>query len=71
MKYFFRLHLRQFPVDAALLGVASGIAFRGDVTIYDAVPVALARLTRMTCMTADKDIQYEKLRPKGYPIELL
>ncbi len=71
MKYFFGLHLRQFPIDATLLSLASEIAFRGDLTIYDAVPVALARLTKTTCMTADKDIQYEKLRPKGYPIELL
>ncbi len=71
MKFFFELHLRQFPIDATLLGLASEIAFRGDVTIYDAVPVALARLRRTTCLTADKDTQYERLKSKGYPIELL
>ena len=47
------------------------IAFKGNVTVHDAIPVALAVLKRTKCITADQDTQYAKLKPKGYPIELL
>ena len=71
MNYFYKLHLHETPIDAHLISCSSEIAFRGNVTIYDAIPVALAVLRKTKCITADQDTQYAKLRPKGYPIDLL
>ncbi len=71
MNYFYNLHLYEAPIDATLLSRSSEIAFRGNVTIYDAIPVALAIMKKTNCLTADHDTQYAKLKPKGYPIELL
>jgi len=71
VNHFYKLHLYEAPIDARLLSRSSEIALRGDVTVYDAIPVALADLKKTKCITADKDTQYAKLRPKGYPIELL
>jgi predicted nucleic acid-binding protein len=47
------------------------IALKGSVTVYDSLPVAVAELKGMTCVTADQQTQYGRLRPKGYPITLL
>ncbi len=71
MDYFYKLHLDEVPIDGQLLAHSSEIAFRGDVTVYDAVPVALAEIKETTCITADQDTQYAKLKPKGYAIRLL
>jgi predicted nucleic acid-binding protein len=71
MNYFYKLHLYEVPIDAHLLSRSSEIAFKGNVTIYDAIPVALAVLKRTECLTADRDTQYARLKPKGYPIDLL
>jgi predicted nucleic acid-binding protein len=71
MNQFYKLHLDEAPIDAQLLSRSSEIAFRGNVTIYDAIPVALAVLKKTNCITTDQDTQYAKLKPKGYPIELL
>jgi predicted nucleic acid-binding protein len=71
MQDFYKLHLNEAPIDAPLLSRSSEIAFRGNVTIYDAIPVALAVLKKTKCITADKETQYTKLKSKGYPIELL
>ena len=71
MNHFYSLHLDEAPIDAHLLSRSSEIAFRGNVTIYDAIPVALAVLKKTKCITADQDTQYARLKPKGYPIELL
>jgi predicted nucleic acid-binding protein len=71
MNHFYKLHLHEAPIDPQLLSRSSEIAFRGDVTIYDAIPVALAVLKKTTCITADQETQYARLKPKGYPIELL
>jgi predicted nucleic acid-binding protein len=71
MHYLFKLHLREAPIDAELLARSSEIAFRGDVTIYDAIPVALAGIRKTRCVTADRETQYARLKPKGYPIDLL
>ena len=71
MNHFYRLHMYEAPIDSQLLSHSSEIAFRGNVTIYDAIPVALAVLKRTNCITADRETQYAKLKPKGYPIELL
>lgn|SRR6267143_958141 len=66
-----RLHLITWPVDNILMSKASAIAYKGDVTIYDAVPVALAQLRGTICITADEQTQYRKLKPHGYPVSLL
>lgn len=71
MNHLFKLHMHEVPIDAQLLSRSSEIAFKADVTIYDAIPVALADLKKTRCITADEDTQYAKLKPKGYPIELL
>lgn len=71
MNHFYKLHLYEAPIDSQLLSRSSEIAFRGNVTIYDAIPVATAVLRKTKCITADQDTQYAKLKPKGYPIELL
>ncbi len=67
----FGLHLNVQPVDMMLLGKAATIAFKGNVTIYDAVPVALAQLRETFCITADEDSQFKKLKSHGYPVTLL
>jgi len=71
MNHFYKLHLDEAPIDSQLLSRSSGIAFRGNVTIHDAIPVALAVLKKTKCITADQETQYARLKPKGYPIELL
>jgi predicted nucleic acid-binding protein len=71
MNHFYKLHLNEAPIDARLLSRSAEIAFEGDVTVYDAVPAALADLKKTRCITADQDTQYAKLKVKRYPIELL
>jgi predicted nucleic acid-binding protein len=71
MNHFYKLHLQEAPLDAHLLSRSSEIAFRGNVTVHDAIPVALAVLKKTKCVTADQDTQYAKLKLKGYPLELL
>ncbi len=71
MNHYYRLHLLEAPVDANLLSRSSEVAFNGKVTIYDAIPVALAVLRKTKCLTADRTTQFAKLKLKGYPIELL
>ena len=67
----FGLHLNSHHVDRTLLEKAGAIAFKGSVTIYDAVPVALAQLKETFCITADENTQYKKLKAHGYPVTLL
>lgn len=71
MNYLFMLHLLETPIDWQLLSRSGEIAFKGGVSIYDAIPVALAALKKVRCVTADENTQYSKLKPKGYNIELL
>jgi predicted nucleic acid-binding protein len=71
MNQFVKLHLDENPIDLPLLSRSGEIAFRCGVTFYDAVPVALAMLKKTRCVTADRDTQYSKIKPKNYPIELL
>jgi len=47
------------------------LAFDGKVTLYDAVPVAIAKLEGMQCITADAKSQFPPLSLKRYPIRLL
>ena len=67
----FRLHLNVISLTEDLLGRACEISCDGDVTLYDALPVALAEHRKTLCITADEETQYGKLRMKGYPVELL
>jgi predicted nucleic acid-binding protein len=67
----FRFHLHTWPTDSALLKRAAAVAYDGGVTIYDAVPVALAQLRGTVCITADEQTQYKRLKPHGYPVALL
>jgi len=67
----FKLHLNVVPLNEDLLGRAGEIAYDGNVTLYDAIPVALAEHQKTVCITADEETQYDKLQPKGYPIQLL
>lgn len=71
MTHYYGLHLREAPIDAHLMSRSSEIAYRGGVTIYDAIPVALALVRKTRCITADRDTQYTKLKTRGYPVELL
>jgi predicted nucleic acid-binding protein len=71
LNLFYRLHLYEAPIDAHLLSRSSEIAFKANVTIHDAIPVALAVQKKTKCLTADEETQYAKLKPKGYPIDLL
>jgi len=66
-----RLHLDENPIDLQLLSRSGEIAFKCGVTIYDAVPVALATLTKTRCITADRETQYSKIKAKNFPIDLL
>jgi len=59
------------PSDEDLLSRTGEIACDGDVSLYDAIPIALAKRQKTVCITADEQTQWGKLRPKGYPIELL
>ena len=67
----FSFHLNTWPSDARLLGRAASIAYTGGVTIYDAVPVALASINGTVCITADEETQYKKLKTRGQPVSLL
>jgi len=69
--YLLNLHLNVAPIGFSLLSRAGEIAYDGDVTVYDALPVALAESQDAFCITADEETQYRKLKPKNYPVELL
>jgi predicted nucleic acid-binding protein len=71
MNHLLRLHLVENAIDLQLLVRSGEIAYKSNVTIYDAIPVALAILKKTKCVTADKETQYSKIKPKNYPIELL
>lgn len=71
MGHLLNLHLHAAPINFSILSRAGEIAYDGGVTIYDAVPIALAEQKGTVCVTADEETQYFKLRPKGYPLELL
>ena len=50
---------------------AGEIAYEGKVTLYDALPAAIAEQKKVVCITADEETQYRRLCAKGYPVELL
>ncbi len=67
----FGLHLNTWPVDERLLREATVKAYQGKVTVYDAVPVALAETMSALCVTADERTQFRRLKALGSPIVLL
>lgn len=66
-----RLELDVRNLSPDLVKESTKIAFDGDVTFYDALPVALAKLERVQCITADRLSQFARLSNRGYPIQLL
>jgi len=71
VELIYGLHLGAEPITEGLLGRSAEIAFDGDVTIYDALPVALAEARGALCVTGDMKTQFSRLVPKGYPLEPL
>ncbi len=71
VRALYGIHLHIGSTDERILERAVEIAVDGNVTVYDAVPVALAELKQTICITADAKTQHKKLQPKGYPITLL
>jgi predicted nucleic acid-binding protein len=67
----FNLRMKANHLNESLLNRAGEIAFDGKITLYDALPVAIAEHRKTVCITADEETQYKKLLPKGYPVELL
>ena len=67
----FNLHMNVIHLDADLTGRTGEIAYEGKITFYDALPIAIAENKKTVCITADEGTQYKKLKPKGYPVELL
>ncbi len=66
----FKLHMDVEEIDERILKRSAEIAFDGGVTIYDAVPVAVAEKYNTVCVTADESTQFDRLKGK-YPVELL
>lgn len=71
VELIYGLHLGSEPITEGLLRRSAEIAFDGDVTIYDALPVALAEAKGALCVTGDMKTQFSRLSPKGYPLEPL
>lgn len=67
----FSLRMKVAHLTEGLMSRASEIAYEGKITLYDALPVAIAEHRKTVCITADGETQYKKLLPNGYPIELL
>ncbi len=67
----FSLHMNIVHLNESIMSTASLIAFEGKITLYDALPVAIAQERKATCITADEETQYKKLCTKGYSVELL
>ncbi len=67
----FNLHMNVTHLNPDLTTRTGEIAYEGKVTVYDALPVAIAEHKKTTCITADEETQYRKLQPKNYPLELL
>ena len=65
------LHLNIIHLSETIVTRAAEIAYDGQVTFYDALPVAIAERRKALCITADEATQYKRLQAKGYPIELL
>lgn len=71
VSHLLELELEVRELDRALLKESTKIAFDGKVTFYDAVPVGIARLEKIQCITADRKTQFIPLCQEGYPVKLL
>ena len=67
----FNLHMNVTHLNENLTYRTGEIAYEGEITFYDALPIAIAENKKTVCITADEETQYKKLQPKGYPVELL
>ncbi len=67
----FDLHLNVHRTEMRILQMAWTIALKGEVTVYDAVPVALAEIRGTVCVRADESTQYKTTESKAYPVRLL
>jgi predicted nucleic acid-binding protein len=67
----FNLRMKITHLNGELMNRAGEIAYEGKITLYDALPVAIAENRKTVCITADEETQYKKLVNKGYPMELL
>ena len=67
----FNLHMNVTHLNENLTYRTGEIAYVGEITFYDALPIAIAENKKTVCITADEETQYKKLQPKGYPVELL
>jgi predicted nucleic acid-binding protein len=67
----FSLRMKVMHLTEGLMVRAGEMAYEGKVTLYDALPVAIAEHRKTVCVTADEATQYRNLRIKGYPVELL
>lgn len=67
----FNLNMNMIHLDENLTNRTGEIAYETKITFYDALPVAIAENKKTICITADEETQYKKLKPKGYPVELL
>ena len=66
-----KLELEVVKLSEILLRETTKIAFDGQVTFYDAIPVGIAKIEKTMCVTADKRTQFAPLSVKGYPVKLL
>ncbi|MBI2125737.1 MAG: type II toxin-antitoxin system VapC family toxin [Thaumarchaeota archaeon] len=71
VEHLLNLKLDAKSLNAKLVKESAEIAFDCNVTFYDAVPVALAKIEEVQCITADRTSQFARLSPKGYPVKLL
>lgn len=66
----FKLHMKMYEFNEKILKRCSEIAVNEGVTVYDAMPVAIAESEKTLCVTADEKTQYNRLKGR-YPIILL
>lgn len=65
------LRMKVAHLTESLMTRTGQVAYEGKVTLYDALPIAIAEHRKTICITADEETQYKKLKIKGYPVELL
>ena len=58
----FNLRMKVEPLTDDLMMRTGEIAYDGKITLYDALPIAIAEQRKTVCITADETTQYGKLR---------
>ncbi len=56
-----QLELEVRELDETLLRESTSIAFDGEVTFYDAIPIGIAKLEKTERVTADRKTQFMPL----------